>query len=127
MANLVTGTALLSCSFGAAPAMLSVLPVNHVLVNLPAATIMDNKPLLNIMPFGVCSTPANPMVAAATAAALGVLTPMPCIPVTVAPWTAGNPAVLIGGLPALTDNSKLMCSWGGCISISFAGQVKVSL
>jgi hypothetical protein len=127
MANLVTGTALLSCSFGAAPAMLSVLPVNHVLVNLPAANIMDNKPLLNIMPFGVCSTPANPMVAAATAAALGVLTPMPCIPVTVAPWTAGNPAVLIGGLPALTDNSKLMCCWGGCISISFAGQVTVSL
>jgi hypothetical protein len=67
------------------------------------------------------------MVAAATAAALGVLTPMPCIPVTVAPWTAGNPAVLIGGLPALTDNSKLMCCWGGCISISFAGQVTVSL
>lgn len=127
MANLVTGTALLSCSFGAAPALFSVLPINHVLVNLPAATIMDNKPLLNIMPFGVCNTPANPMVAAATAAALGVLTPMPCIPVTVAPWTAGNPAVLIGGLPALTDNSKLMCSWGGCISISFAGQVKVSL
>jgi hypothetical protein len=127
MATLVTGTAMLSCSFGAAPTPLTVLPVNHVLVESPAANIMDNKPFLNITPFGVCKTPSNPAVAAATAAALGVLTPMPCIPVTVAPWVAGKPTVLIGNMPALTNDSKLMCMWGGCISISFAGQVKVSL
>lgn len=125
MGFLVTGGALLSCSFGAAPTPLNVLPVNHVLVNMPAANIMDNKPFLNITPFGVCTSLANPTVAAATAAALGILTPMPCIPVTVAPWVVGKPPILIGNMPALSDDSKLMCCWGGVISINFAGQVKV--
>jgi hypothetical protein len=37
----------------------------------------------------------------------------------------GNPSILIGNMPALTDSSKLMCCWGGCISISFAGEIKV--
>ena len=127
MANLVTAGAMMSCTFGAAPSSLMVLPANKVLVDMPAANIMDNKPMLNVMPFGVCTSLANPMVAAATAAALGVLTPMPCIPMTVAPWVVGAPTVLIGNMPALTSDSKLMCCWGGCISISFAGEVKVSL
>jgi hypothetical protein len=127
MGILVTGTAILNCSFGAAPTPLNVLPVNHVLVDIPAANIMDNKPFLNITPFGVCTSLVNPTVAAATAAALGVLTPMPCIPVTVAPWIVGTPTVLIGNLPALNNDSKLMCCWAGVISISYAGQVKVML
>ncbi len=125
MGLLVTGTAILNCSFGAAPTPLTVLPINKVLVNMPAANIMDNKPFLNITPFGVCTSLANPTVAAATAAALGVLTPMPCLPVTVAPWVVGTPTVLIGNMPVLNSDSKLMCMWGGVISISFAGQTKV--
>ena len=60
---------------------------------------MDNKPFVNILPFGMCMSLANPMVAAATAAALGALTPMPCIPVTPAPWVPGSPTVLVGGMP----------------------------
>jgi hypothetical protein len=127
MGNLVTAGAVMSCTFGAAPSTLMVLPTNKVLVDMPAANIMDNKPLLNVMPFGMCTSMANPMVAAATAAALGALTPMPCIPMTTAPWVVGAPTVLIGNMPALTSDSKLMCNWGGCISISFAGEVKVSL
>lgn len=125
MAFLVTGNAVLSCTFGAAPSTLQVLPTNHVLVDMPAANIVDEIPLLNILPFGVCTSLANPTVAAATAAALGVLTPMPCMPVTVAPWVVGAPTVLIGNMPALSSDSKLMCCWAGVISISFAGQVKV--
>ena len=76
--------ATLQCSFGVAPSALMVLPQNRVLTGpVPsAANIMDNKPLVNILPFGMCSSLANPTVAIATAAALGVLTPMPCIPVT---------------------------------------------
>lgn len=58
---------------------------------------MDHNPLLNIMPFGMCTTPSNPMVAAATAAALGVLTPMPCLPMTMSPLVSGAPRVLLGG------------------------------
>lgn len=117
--------ATLQCSFGAAPSSLVVLPVNRVMTNTPAATIMDNAPLVNIMPFAMCSSIANPSVAAATAAALGALTPMPCVPVTPAPWVVGSPTVLIGNMPALNNNSKLMCTWGGVIQIVVPGQVKM--
>ncbi len=127
MGFLVTGNAVLKCSFGTTPSTLEVLPVNQVMVEMPAANIMDQKPLLNVLPFGMCSSIANPEVIAATAAALGVLTPMPCIPVTVAPWIVGQPTVLIGEMPALTDSSKLMCCWLGMISIEFAGQTTVTL
>ncbi|MCE5334201.1 MAG: DUF4280 domain-containing protein [Desulfobacteraceae bacterium] len=127
MGFLVTGGAMLQCCFGAAPSTLMVLPTNKAMVTMFAATIMDNKPFVNIMPFGMCSTPSNPMVAAATAAALGVLTPMPCIPMTVSPWVAGMPTVLIGTFPALSDSSILMCNWGGVIKVTTAGQFKVQL
>ncbi len=115
--------AMLQCSFGAAPSTLVVLPANKVITsNMPAANIMDNKPMVNILPFGVCSSLANPMVAAATAAALGVLTPMPCIPVTPAPWVPGAPTVLLGNMPSLQNSSKLMCMWAGVIQVLVPGQ-----
>jgi len=113
------------CSFGAAPSTLVVLPTNKVLATTPAANIMDNKPIVNIPPFGMCMSPSNPTVAAATAAALGVLTPMPCVPVTTAPWIVGSPTILIGNMPTLDNNSKLMCNWGGVIQIVAPGQFKV--
>lgn len=117
----------MTCSFGAAPSTLVVLPQNRVLTGTPAANIMDNKPIVNVPPFGMCSSIANPTVASATAAALGVLTPMPCVPVTVAPWAPGSPTVLIGNMPALNSDSKLMCSWGGVIQISAPGQGTVEI
>lgn len=114
------------CTFGAAPsACMSVIPT--VLTMTPALNIMDNKPMVNILPFAMCMSPSNPMVAAATAAALGVLTPMPCIPMTMAPWVPGAPTVLLRGMPTLNNSSKLMCNWGGVISITFAGQVMVQV
>jgi hypothetical protein len=117
--------AMMQCSMGLAPSSLMVVPTNKVMTsNKPAATIMDHKPMVNVLPFGMCKSPANPMVAAATAAALGVLTPMPCIPATAAPWVPGSPTVLIGNMPALNDSSKLMCSYVGVISINSPGQVK---
>jgi hypothetical protein len=128
MGQKVVAGAVLQCSFGAAPSALVVLPVNRVLAGgPPAATIMDHAPIMNVPPFGMCSTPSNPMVAAATAAALGVLTPMPCIPVTAAPWAPGSPTVLIGGLPALNASSKCLCNWGGVISVGFPGQVQTEI
>jgi hypothetical protein len=119
--------AMLQCSFGAAPSALSVLPDKAVMTVVPDATIMDNVPMVNIMPFGTCSSMANPTVAAATAAALGALTPMPCIPVTTAPWAPGAPTVLIGNMPALNDSSMLMCTWGGVIKINNPGQTTVMI
>ncbi|MCA1939476.1 MAG: DUF4280 domain-containing protein [Caenispirillum bisanense] len=118
--------AMTMCSFGAAPSSLMVLPTNKTLTGaVPAANIMDNKPMVNVLPFGMCMSPSNPTVAAATAAAFGVLTPMPCIPVTAAPWVPGSPTVLIGNMPTLNDSSKLMCNWGGVIQITVPGQFQV--
>ena len=117
----------MQCSFGVAPSTLVVLPANRVLTGTPAATIMDGKPIVNVPPFGMCNSPSNPQVIAATAAALGVLTPMPCVPVTPAPWVPGSPTVLIGGIPALNNTSKLMCAWAGVIQITNAGQLTVDV
>ncbi len=117
--------AMLQCSFGVAPSSLVVLPANKILATTPAANIMDNKPMVNILPFGMCQSPANPTVAAATAAALGVLTPMPCVPATATPWAPGCPKVLIGNMPAVDSTCKLMCSYGGVIQVVSPGQVAV--
>jgi hypothetical protein len=91
----------------------------------PAANIMDQKPIVNIVPFGMCTSLANPAVASATSAALGVLTPMPCVPVIPGPWAPGCAKTLLDNLPALNDTSKCMCTWGGVISINYAGQATV--
>jgi hypothetical protein len=117
--------ATLQCSFGVAPGVLAVLPANRTMTGGPDANIMDHVPMLNILPFGMCNCPSNPMVAAATAAALGVLTPMPCIPMTSAPWMPGAPTVMVGGMPSLQNSSKLMCQWGGVIQILAPGQFTV--
>lgn len=127
MGQQVCSGAMLKCSFGLAPGVLNVLPLSQVMTAMPDACIMDNKPMVNVMPFGMCTSLANPLVAAATAAALGVLVPMPCIPLTTAPWVPGSPTVLVGGMPALNNASKLMCMAGGVIDISVPGQVTVAV
>jgi Domain of unknown function (DUF4280) len=122
----VTTGAMLQCSFGLAPSTLQVLPVNRVMTGgVPAGTIMDHIPIANIPPFGMCSSIANPTVATATTAAAGVLTPMPCVPATPAPWLPGAVTVLTGGMPALDNTCKLMCLWGGVIQIVNPGQTTV--
>jgi hypothetical protein len=120
--------AMMQCSFGVAPSSLVVLPTNKVMTNMvPNANIMDHIPMTNIMPFGMCTSIANPTVAAATAAALGVLTPMPCIPATPAPWVTGAPTVLLGNFPSLDNVSQLMCTWAGVITFVDAGEVTVEI
>ena len=114
---------MMMCTFGMAPSSIVPTPKPIMTSNMVAANIMDHKPLMNIPPFGMCMSLANPTVAAATAAALGVLTPMPCIPNTPAPWLPGSPTVLLQNFPALNESSKLMCIWAGVISITFPGQV----
>ena len=113
--KLVNAGSLLTCTMGATPAALAVVVPTTTAQGPPAANIMDFAPITNIPTFGMCMSPANPMVAAATAAALGVLTPMPCIPVTT-PWTPGAPMVLVRNFPALDAASKCMCGYGGQIS-----------
>jgi Domain of unknown function (DUF4280) len=127
MAMQVCSGAMTMCSFGVAPSTLSVLPQNRVLTGTPAANILDNQPIVNIVPFGMCISPANPAVAAATAAALGVLTPMPCLPVIPAPWMPGVPDVLIADTPTLDNTCTLMCAWAGVIQITQPGQFTVQV
>ncbi|MEK0313950.1 DUF4280 domain-containing protein [Cohnella sp. 56] len=127
MGQLVCGGAMMQCSFGVAPSTLNVLPASRTMTAMPIANIMDNKPFVNIMPFGMCNSMANPTVAAATAAKLGVMTPMPCTPMTAAPWTPGSPTVLVGNFPALNGSSKCMCSYGGIIQINLPGQFTIQV
>lgn len=128
MALLVVNGATLMCSFGAAPSRLVVIPANRVNAsNVPVVNIMGSKPMMNIQPFGVCSSLANPQVAAATSAAQGVLTPQPCIPMTNGPWVPGCPTVPIGNQPAVSNSCQLMCTWGGVITVSYAGQSTVTV
>jgi hypothetical protein len=128
MPKLVVNGAKLKCSQGMAPSSLTVLPLNLTSAGgpVPSATVMDCVPLLNIAPFGMCQTQANPQVAAATAAAMGALTPMPCVPVITGTWSPGAEGVTIAALKALTSDSKCSCAWTGSIEITDPGcDVKV--
>lgn len=121
----VCNTAQLKCSMAVPPGISVLVVTPEKMVNTsyqPAANIMDHIPMKNIMPFGMCMSMSNPAVASATAAAFGVLTPMPCIPVTPAPWVTGAPTVLIKNFPALDTPSTLTCMMGGMITIVFDGQ-----
>jgi hypothetical protein len=116
------------CPFGTSPSSLTVLPINRTSIgNQPEATVQDHVPMLNIMPFGMCMSPSNPQVAAATAAAMGVLTPQPCIPATSSPWAPGAVTVEISDLVALDNISTCNCLWGGVITITDPGQNTVEI
>jgi len=120
-APLVTATATATCSFGVAPSTLNVLPATQVLVEgKPVATIKDSAGMVNVPPFGMCSSLANPAVASATSAAMGVLTPQPCTPLPT-PWTPGVPLVTAGGTPVVNATCTTTCSFGGVITITNPG------
>jgi hypothetical protein len=122
MGKCVCAGAQLKCSFGAAPSSLLVLPLNRVNTTMmPAGTIMDFIPVMNIPPFGQCSSPSNPMVIAAYGA------PQPCLPVTIAPWSPGSATVKIGPFKAMDEGDKLMCTWAGSIEITNPGQTDTSM
>ena len=125
MAMQVCMGATLMCSFGTAPGKLIITPEKLVMNPTFSANIMDYIPMKNIMPFVMCLSLSNPAVASATSAALGVLTPVPCIPVTTAPWTPGSPTVLIQNQPSLNNTSICTCSYGGMITIVDPGQTSV--
>ena len=127
MSELVTVSGNIMCSFGTTPAPLKVTSQATVMAEgKPVATIQDCQGMANIGPFGMCTSLANPQVAAATAAALGVLTPQPCIPVPAGTWIPTKPKVLIGGKPCLASDCKMMCAYAGSLSVTIPGQVKVT-
>lgn len=120
----VCSGAMMRCTMGTSPAQLTVLPVRTVfLTGQPQANISDHKSMVNLAPFGLCRSLGFPATASATAAALGTLTPMPCVHNTPAPWMGGKMDDLIKGQPALLKSSKCQCMWGGTISLITDGQV----
>ncbi len=126
MGQCVVMGAMLQCSFGLAPASLIPTPSSKVVIEKkPAATIQDVAPS-NIPTFGMCQSLANPQVAAATSAAMGVLTPMPCVPAIAGTWIPAAPKTTIGGQPALVSGSTCICSYGGQIQITFTGAVQTT-
>lgn len=128
MGIMVAAGASYQCSFGTTPGTLNVTSQNTLLVEgKPAATVKDMNPNVNIAPCGMCSSLANPQVAAATAAALGVLTPQPCIPALAGPWIPAQSKCISGKAPCLTSDSRLMCSYGGMIQIVNPGATKVMI
>ncbi|MBP6951102.1 MAG: DUF4280 domain-containing protein [Alphaproteobacteria bacterium] len=122
----VGGTSLIKCSFGLAPTPLVVLPDRTVIAEeMLMGNIEDKHPLANIETFGMCSSLTNPKVDAATTAAAGVLTPMPCIPNVIAPWVSEALDVTVQGLPAIDETAIVMCLWAGVIHIKKAGNSTV--
>lgn len=122
MPRVVVEGAKLVCSLGTTPSVLSVPPKNRASSTTNAATILDHVPNVNIQPFGMCMSIANPQVASATSAAAGTLTPQPCIPCTVSPWFPGSTDATIAGAKVLNDVSTLQCMWAGVISVTDPGQ-----
>lgn len=123
MATYVCSGAQMKCSMGSSTSNLIVLPERRIfLSSKPKANISDMKSMTNIPPFGLCCSLANPTVAAATAAHLGVLTPMPCIPNPASPWAPGKTDVLEQGQPAVLNTCKLQCQWAGTIEFVTNGQ-----
>jgi len=123
MAYFVFEDAKIKCNLGDMESKLVVTdPEGEGYVNgKSAANVGDHLPLKNIFPFGRCKSPLNPSVAAATASNFGVLQPMPCgRPLCEAsPWENETPpGIYIRGLPALVNDAKLMCYWGGIIEVT---------
>jgi len=111
----------LRCSLGLSPSTLVLQPGVAAARGKAVATVMNFQPLVNIPPFGMCISVANPQVAAATAAASGTLTPQPCLPVVTGPWMPGAGAASVQGAKLLTGDSICNCQWLGVISVSEAG------
>ena len=117
--------AMTSCIFGIAPGSL-VLPPSTVMGTSGSLGNCSNcVPFMNVTPFGLCMSLANPITAAQTAAAFGVLTPGACIPTPAGMWLPIKPTVLSMNMPMLDSSSMLMCAFGGVIRINVPGQFTV--
>jgi uncharacterized Zn-binding protein involved in type VI secretion len=127
MGQCVVAGAMLTCSFGLAPTALVPKGSSSVVIEgRPAAQVTDMVGVTNIPTFGMCNSLANPQVAAATSAALGVLTPMPCVPAIVTPWAPGALKTMVGGVPALVSGSQCSCAYGGVVQITLPGAMRTT-
>jgi len=117
MAVQVSTGAQVQCSFGTLPAVFDASGLK-VSATTSAGVIADVT-TENIPTFGMCSAPTNPAVISAGGSA-------PCLPV-LTPWTPGAARVTINGVNALDDASQCTCSWAGIVTVSSAGQQRVTI
>lgn len=117
----VTG-GMLTCTMGGSPGTFTGGCTKVFVQGKPAGTVADTAMGTNIAPFGMCQSLANPAVAAATAAALGVLTPMPCTPMIAGMWTPGAQHVVFEGKATLLQTDIATCAYAGTVSVVDAGQ-----
>jgi len=113
----VVMSAQLACNKGTAPSKLVVLPqrTEQLNGNLLANKI-DCKPYVNVMPFAMCTSKANPGVIANKGA------PIPCTP-TCSIWLGCKTDHLVDGIPALMNDDIAVCPLGaGKIEVKDSGQ-----
>lgn len=119
----VVDGAKMECNMGDASSNLKVLSIHCVqLTEKNKANIADCKPYDNVPPFGKCKSLVNPAVAAATSAANGKLTPMPCTPAC-SMWIPSKTDYMIDDMFPLMNTDKAVCPLGaGMIKITDSGQ-----
>jgi len=106
----VTDGATIKCIAGSKTVKLKVTNNRKVTIkNKKIATLMDFAPMVNIKPFGTCK------ILTATVPPNGVN--KPCVCPIVAPWLASRMMVNLKNFTPLLDNSKLICTIGGVITI----------
>ena len=117
----VVSGATVQCTMGTTPGQLKASPSSVRLGGAHAVRISDVAPMVNVSGCGMCTSLLNPTVASATAAALGVLTPMPCVPSPLGTWMcSGTP--LLAGQPGVSSDATLTCAYGGTLRIITPGQ-----
>jgi len=94
--------AYLSCDKGVIPTRFMVTPKPVLLYDAQIANEADRIPMVNILPFGVCS-----------------VTRTPCMPAPIMWDRVADTGVTALGARPLLDTSKCMCGVGGKINIHF--------
>ena len=105
--KVVCNGASLQCSLGSTPSILNVDPKSVQVENTSICTESDAKPYKNIQTFGICS-----------------LTGLPCTPIT-SSWTNASKIVMAGNESVVLESSTVICSIGGLITVTSAGQESV--
>jgi hypothetical protein len=107
--------AMCKCVFSTAAAPLVALPVTQAMAQTGfMASILNNKPFVNIPPMGLCASPDHPVMKAAKR-------PGPCLPVMTTPWLPGAPTVMTTQGPLLNNLSKAICQYKGVVNIVTPG------
>lgn len=128
MPELLTSGCMLTCDCGSDPMPFNALdlPGKPTVDGLPAATIEEIVPGVNVPSFVMCLSELNPAVMLETALAEGVPTPAPCEPVIVTSWVPPSAVLNYDGVPLATIASTCLCMWEGAITVDTPSEFSVT-